>query len=270
MTKKGVFILLFICTAYLSNAQISVLNGSFENFTFTDCYDAIDVSDELYFNSNLQHFASIIYYNGVVPSWLQEFDLFSDTCTYSSPLNTITPPNGISYIGLVSSDTSGFSGKLDAFSLELSDSLIIGNWYSISYYHHKGGNSHTTSFPSHRPSRTEIGVSLIYNEFGDSLFTSSYTTNSWTKEEFIFQAITPSKHITVKPIKEAGRRYQLVDNFEIREVEAPPPSSISEYNSEPKLLRVVDMLGRESKPQPNTPLFYIYGDGTVEKKVIIE
>jgi hypothetical protein len=29
-------------------------------------------------------------------------------------------------------------------------------------------------------------------------------------------------------------------------------------------------LGRESKPKKNTALFYIYSDGTVEKRIVIE
>ena len=37
-----------------------------------------------------------------------------------------------------------------------------------------------------------------------------------------------------------------------------------------KLLRITDILGRECKPKKNTTLFYIYEDGIVEKKVIIE
>ena len=37
-----------------------------------------------------------------------------------------------------------------------------------------------------------------------------------------------------------------------------------------KLLKVVDLLGRETKGKQNTPLFYIYDDGTVEKKIILE
>jgi hypothetical protein len=36
------------------------------------------------------------------------------------------------------------------------------------------------------------------------------------------------------------------------------------------LLKIVDLLGRETQAKPNTPLFYLYDDGTVEKKVIIE
>ena len=36
------------------------------------------------------------------------------------------------------------------------------------------------------------------------------------------------------------------------------------------LLKVTDLLGRETKPKANTPLFYIYDDGTVEKRIVIE
>ena len=37
-----------------------------------------------------------------------------------------------------------------------------------------------------------------------------------------------------------------------------------------KLLKVTDILGREPKVTKNEALFYIYDDGTVEKKIIIE
>jgi len=37
-----------------------------------------------------------------------------------------------------------------------------------------------------------------------------------------------------------------------------------------KLLKVVDVLGRETQPIINTPFIEIYDDGTVEKKIIIE
>ncbi len=36
------------------------------------------------------------------------------------------------------------------------------------------------------------------------------------------------------------------------------------------VLKVIDLLGRETKELTNQPLFYIYDDGTVEKKIIIE
>ena len=37
-----------------------------------------------------------------------------------------------------------------------------------------------------------------------------------------------------------------------------------------RLVRVVDFLGRETKGTKNEPLFYIYDDGTVEKRITIE
>lgn len=47
--------------------------------------------------------------------------------------------------------------------------------------------------------------------------------------------------------------------------------AISEHNNASRILvDIVDVLGRESKPTPNIPLFYRYSDGTVEKRIIIE
>jgi hypothetical protein len=37
-----------------------------------------------------------------------------------------------------------------------------------------------------------------------------------------------------------------------------------------KLVHVVDLFGRDANENPFTPLFYIYDDGTVEKKMIVE
>ena len=40
-------------------------------------------------------------------------------------------------------------------------------------------------------------------------------------------------------------------------------------SSSRKLLKVIDILGRETK-ETNQPLFYIYEDGTVEKNITIK
>ena len=37
-----------------------------------------------------------------------------------------------------------------------------------------------------------------------------------------------------------------------------------------KLISIVDVLGRENKGTKNEPLFYIYNDGTVEKRIFLE
>jgi hypothetical protein len=47
------------------------------------------------------------------------------------------------------------------------------------------------------------------------------------------------------------------------------PSEIQEHTTSKELLKVTDLLGRETK-ETNQPLFYIYDDGTVEKRIVIE
>jgi hypothetical protein len=47
-------------------------------------------------------------------------------------------------------------------------------------------------------------------------------------------------------------------------------TSIVDYNNTNKiLLKTIDVFGRETKGT-NQPLFYIYDDGTVEKKIVVE
>ena len=46
--------------------------------------------------------------------------------------------------------------------------------------------------------------------------------------------------------------------------------NISENHSFRELIKVTDLLGRETKGKKNEPLFYIYDDGTVEKRIVIE
>jgi hypothetical protein len=49
-----------------------------------------------------------------------------------------------------------------------------------------------------------------------------------------------------------------------------PPSAIEEHTTNKELLKVTDLLGRETKGTKNEVLFYIYDDGTVEKRIVIE
>jgi len=47
-------------------------------------------------------------------------------------------------------------------------------------------------------------------------------------------------------------------------------SAIKEHTTNKELLKITDLLGRETKGTKNEVLFYIYDDGTVEKIIIIE
>jgi polyhydroxybutyrate depolymerase len=49
------------------------------------------------------------------------------------------------------------------------------------------------------------------------------------------------------------------------------PAGINNIDKTPKqLIKIVDVLGRETPFKPNTPLLYIYDDGTVERKVVLK
>jgi len=45
---------------------------------------------------------------------------------------------------------------------------------------------------------------------------------------------------------------------------------LNDTESKKKILKITDLLGRETKGKKNEPLFYIYDDGTVEKRIVIE
>jgi hypothetical protein len=47
-------------------------------------------------------------------------------------------------------------------------------------------------------------------------------------------------------------------------------SSVEEIHFEKQLVRITDLLGRETTRKPNSAQLYIYNDNTVEKKIIIE
>tara|TARA_B100001758_G_scaffold247921_1_gene268563 strand:+ start:6048 stop:6599 length:552 start_codon:yes stop_codon:yes gene_type:complete len=46
-------------------------------------------------------------------------------------------------------------------------------------------------------------------------------------------------------------------------------SAITEFNKKRKLIKATDLLGRETK-QKNQPLLYLYDNGTVEKRIVID
>ena len=48
------------------------------------------------------------------------------------------------------------------------------------------------------------------------------------------------------------------------------PSLVEYVGNSKQLIKTVDILGRNAKDTKSEVLFYIYDDGTVEKKIIIE
>ena len=57
---------------------------------------------------------------------------------------------------------------------------------------------------------------------------------------------------------------------EIDVISCTAMTSIEEHFKNKELIKITDLLGRETKRKKNEPLFYIYDNGTVEKKLIVE
>jgi hypothetical protein len=59
------------------------------------------------------------------------------------------------------------------------------------------------------------------------------------------------------------------DNSQWIALKTSNPTSINENaNIDKKLVKVVDLLGRETEIEKNKVLFYIYDDGSVDKRII--
>ena len=67
--------------------------------------------------------------------------------------------------------------------------------------------------------------------------------------------------------KKASDHFPVVVDFVLPTI---TQTGIKDYKSEKNIIRIKDFLGREVKEERNTSLFYIYDDGTVEKKIILE
>ena len=47
-------------------------------------------------------------------------------------------------------------------------------------------------------------------------------------------------------------------------------NDVATISSSRELFKIINTLGQSTQPKPNTPLFYIYDDGTVEKRIVLE
>ena len=68
-----------------------------------------------------------------------------------------------------------------------------------------------------------------------------------------------------------GYRNNLWSSANLADVGCQSLTAIeNERLNKKKVIKITDVLGRETKEVKNTPLFFIYDDGTVEKKIILE
>lgn len=115
----------------------------------------------------------------------------------------------------------------------------------------------------------KVGLSNNPNQFGTHLYTSPLGNDDWQEYNIIFNTQNAEEYLTVEAgVNDTNNYVVFADNFILVETTA---SAIHEVNSNNRqLLKIVDILGKEATLKQKGLLFYVFSDGTVEKKIIIE
>ena len=269
--KKLILIAFLFCAFSVKAQQNLVLNGSFELNSATQCADELDTKVE-YDNtvSSSTHFGdkyTTYLLNGSCLScsppvswgggsedgnWILAIHGQDETHILPPPLDTIHIIK---------------QGKI---SLELDAPLLSTKRYKLSFW---------IKDPPPEPicitaknNYVNVGISNYEDSLGRHLITTNYGDTLWQEYTFVFETQMAEEHITVTVGVNGIIDYSVfIDDFVLVETTEPLTTGINELNTNNKqLVKIVDILGKESKPNKKGLLFYIYSDGTVEKKLIIE
>lgn len=110
-----------------------------------------------------------------------------------------SPIDGEWFCAIVSKDVSGTSVKQSKLSLEFSDTLSIYKWYELSFYD-KAPMGPPPPGTYYDPVKYKLGISLVPDAFGDSIYTSPYPGAAWVQRKIIFQAPNNGRHLTIKAV----------------------------------------------------------------------
>ncbi len=155
-------------------------------------------------------------------------------------------------------------------SLELDIPLSASKRYKLSFYVKSPPTDIPTPFClTKKGNFVEVGISNNDTTFGTHLLITPLADTAWQEYTYVFETQNAEQYITV----EAGLNGEinqsiLLDNFVLTETEEPLTVGINELSQQEKsLLKVVDILGKAATPKQKGILFYIYSDGTVEKRL---
>jgi hypothetical protein len=268
--KELILIILLFCSAFSVKAQNLVLNGSFELNNYTNCYN--DINDDFEYNTKI-HYST-------------NFGDDYTTSLFKLPCWACSPPvlwGGMAKEGdwaliLIGQDeTHILPPPLDTIhiikqgkiSLELDAPLLSTKRYKLSFWIKDPPPEPNCMYTKNN--YINVGISNYEDSLGKHLITSIYGDTAWKEYTYVFETQNAEEYLTVTVGLNGIIDYAVfIDHFVLTETQEPLTTGINEISQEEKkLLKIVDILGRESKSK-NGLLFYIYSDGTVEKKIIIE
>jgi hypothetical protein len=269
--KKLILITLLFCYAFNTKAQNLVLNGSFElnnaTFFWNDIDDNIEYANTVFYSNSFgdDYTTSILKIPVLACSppvlwggWAKDGDWVLALNGQHESI-VLPPPTGTIHII-----------KQGKISLELNAPLLNTKRYKLSFWIKDPPPEPICIYAKNN--YVNVGVSNYEDSLGRHLITTNYGDTIWQQYTYVFETQNAEEYITVTVGVNGMIDYGVfIDHFVVTETEEPLSTGVNELNTNNKqLVKIVDILGRESKAIKNTPLFYIYSDGTVEKKLIIE
>jgi hypothetical protein len=272
--KKLTLITLLFCAFTIKAQQNLVLNGSFELNNALGCWTG---------------FANNIDYNNTV-SYSNHFGDDYTTAIFNLPCLVCSPPflwggqpkDGNWVLVLVAQDETIVlpppTGtihiiKQGKISLALDAPLLNTKRYKLSFWI----KAPPTNIPSifcidDKNNYIEVGISNYEDSLGRNLITTNLGDTEWQKYTWVFKTQNVEEYLTIKAgLNGVINHFLLLDDFTLVETEEPLTTGVNEVaQHEKQLLKIVDILGEESQPNKKGLLFYIYSDGTVEKRIVIE
>ena len=180
--------------------------------------------------------------------------------------STITSDGGSFNISSLSfGDSVGYANLITSFQT-ISLSLKVGivssqNSAIINYYDNTGA---IVGFFTIENISGGVKVSSTSPNDGN-YYTSAYTSNLHFTNIFVNPLTSGPLHFFADIQSELNDQFNDIDTVQIW-----CNTSINEDTEVVKLLKIVNILGEDSQERKNTLLFYIYDDGTVKKKIVVD
>ena len=273
--KKFILIILLFCFTFTVKAQNLILNGSFELNSLSSCQNSF--SNNLIYNNfvsssesfGIEHSSGLLH----LPCWVCSPSVLWGGQPQDG--DWVLGLDGVHQIIVVPPplDTTVHNIKQGKVSLELDSPLLDNKRYKLSFY----AKSPPTDIPTlfcltKKGNFVEVGISNNDTTFGTHLLTTPLADIAWQEYTYVFETQNSEEYITIQAgLNDTINQSILLDNFVLVETTEPLTTGINEASQQKKqLLKIVDILGKESQPNKKGLLFYIYSDGTVEKKIIVQ
>lgn len=279
---KYLFILLCLLGHGRVFAQNLVPNPSFEDTL--SCPEIFSDITKCAYWFNAQQYSSADYYHTCSSHWSQQATIPQNAGGYQSPLS------GNAYSGIVLEYTDLFTNQVytEFLEVKLIEPLTNEKTYKITFYYSLA-ETYSSMLVTNMGvffSSDSIASGYLNNGIVDTNTITTIDYANWHEFSVEYVANGEEKYLLIGNFNDSINTnriinpqhqnahtanricYIYIDDVSVVDINS---TGITSLNAQDKqLLKIVDVLGRETKEKKNTPLFYIYNNGTVEKKIIIE